>query len=148
MFKDGPLGLRMAILCMLVLLIITLYTIDRVHQVWLAITVEHARTIEQRIGFQLTTVISDKFDGRDSTLVGFVFVLLIATCAMFWASIPLTEENILGGHRIVIYAAASVALFWMTGLQLANSIPGLGSKLWLAIGGLIIITAGYVMLKS
>jgi hypothetical protein len=150
MFRDGSLGLRISILCMLVLLIITLYTIDRVHQVWLGITVNHAKILECRIGFGLTRAISEKFEGRDATLIGFVlyFVMLVATCAMMWSSIPLTEEHILGGHRIVIYVAASTGLIWMASLQLSDSIQAFRSKLLLGMGVLIVIVILYVLLKS
>ena len=150
LFKDGHVGTRISILCMLVLLIITLYTIDRVHQVWLEITVEHARNLEQRIGFGLTTLISERFEGRDAALLGFVlyFVLLFATCAMFWVSIPLTEEKITGGHRIVIYGAATIAVVWMVALEFTGQIAWLGRKLWWALVLLIVGAVGFILWKS
>jgi hypothetical protein len=107
-------GTKAAMMCMLVLLIVTLYLIDLTHQIWLAETVSHARELEARLHFRLTRRISGGFQGSDATILGFFLyvALLIVTFAIFWVAIPATE-HITGGHRITMMSGLAVGLVAM-----------------------------------
>jgi hypothetical protein len=111
-FTQSSASTKVGILCMLILLIVTLYLIDRIHQVWLLETVQLASELEVRLGYKLTQHLGSEFKGGDATVLGFLLyiVLLCATVAIFWISIPLRTEGITGGHRMTMLAAFAVGL--------------------------------------
>jgi ElaB/YqjD/DUF883 family membrane-anchored ribosome-binding protein len=113
-FQGSTLAVKGPVLCMLVLLIVTLYLIDRVHQAWLLETVELAQRLEARLQYRITTQIGSKFKGRDATILGILLyvVLLVITGAIFWFAIP-PEEALTGGHRMIIVGALGGALLIM-----------------------------------
>jgi hypothetical protein len=104
-FGQSPPLTKILILFILVLLIITLYLVDRVHQIWLDSTVTYALELEKELGYHLTTRLGARFKGEEATVLGLwlYFILLITTCAIFWASL---SEGIWGGHHVTVYATA------------------------------------------
>jgi Na+/melibiose symporter-like transporter len=120
-FQQSTPGIKASIDCMLVLLIVTLYLIDCVHQLWLKETVDYAIELEKSLKYNLTTRISKIYDGSEAQILGFwlYFILLAVTCVIFLYSI--SSEGIAGGHRMTIYGAFVVglasliaAIFWPT----------------------------------
>jgi hypothetical protein len=106
-FTQSSAATKVGIFCMLILLIVTLYLIDRVHQVWLTETVRVARELEARLDFKLTRRISSEFRGGDATILGFLLyvALLLATFAIFSIAFPLRTEGVTGGHRMTMLGA-------------------------------------------
>lgn len=107
LFTDvNSFGAKAALLAMLVFLIITLYLIDLAHQEWLDVTVERAKAIEKYRFSEtilLTSVISARFGFLRATTLGFLLyaVLLLATCAVFFFSVPHSEPLLSGHHCFV-----------------------------------------------
>jgi hypothetical protein len=71
------------------LLIITLYGIDRKHQVWLNTSVKRAMALELRLNYRITQDISDKFNKFEAFFIGiFLYLtLLVMTTGIFWAAL-------------------------------------------------------------
>ena len=97
---------KVALLALLVFLIITLYLIDLAHQEWLDVAVKRAELIEnQRFSkaIFLTSAISAGFSPFRAIWLGLVLyaVLLIATCAAFFFSVPRNEIWLSGHHCFV-----------------------------------------------
>ncbi|MDB5609650.1 MAG: hypothetical protein JWP25_6550 [Bradyrhizobium sp.] len=101
---------KSSILVMLVVLIATLYFIDLAHQTWLGVAVKTAGSLEKRLGFSLTQNIGVEFAAARAVGLGFwlYFILLFATCAIFWFSVP--KEAPMSGHHITVGVAFFVGL--------------------------------------
>jgi hypothetical protein len=112
-------GAKVALLAMLVFLIITLYLIDLAHQEWLDVAVERAKLIEKdrfSEAIFLTSAISDRFSPFRAIRLGFLLyaVLLIATCAVFFFSVP-RNEIWLSGHHCFVGLICGVGLAFLGG---------------------------------
>jgi len=115
LFKDAnDFGPKASLMVMLVLLIVTLYLIDLAHQTWLGVAVKRAEALEERLHFELTGNIGEEFAAARAVFLGFIlyFILLAATSAIFWFSVPAAEGR-LSGHHITIYGAFGVGLVSM-----------------------------------
>ena len=103
------------LVCMLVVLLIVLYLVDLAHQTWLGVAVERAKILEREpeLNFTLTQEISKEFAASLAIGLGCALysLLLFATCAIFWASIPLSAEDLFSAPRANIYGAFVVGLF-------------------------------------
>jgi hypothetical protein len=148
-FTQSTPGVKVSIFCMLALLIVTLYLIDCVHQVWLKVTVHRAMELEALLNFRLSTNIVHKFEGSDADILGLwlYIVLLTAACAIFLFAMP-EAEHITGGHRMTIYAAYLTALIAM-GVSLGwHGIQEFmhRHKLWVRIVGILLalLAAGFI----
>jgi hypothetical protein len=138
-FKDASdFGPKSSLLVMLVLLILTLYLIDLAHQTWLGTAVKRAVVLEVQLNFELTGNIGKDFAAARAVLLGFIlyFILLAATSAIFWFSVPAAEVP-LSGHHITVYSAFAVGL--------ASMIVGLSvslnrCKILLALPALVVIS--------
>lgn len=107
LFKDtNDFDPKASLLAMLVLLIVTLYLVDLAHQTFLGVSVKRAETLEGRLGFTLTRTISEEFAASWAVSLGFAlyFILLGATSAIFWFSVP-TGEGLLSGHHMTTCGA-------------------------------------------
>jgi hypothetical protein len=112
LFKDtNDFGPKASLAVMLVLLIVTLYLIDLAHQTWLSVAVKRAETLEGRLNFELTGNIGKEFAAARAVFLGFIlyFILLAATSAIFWFSVPAAEGRF-SGHHVTIYGAFGVGL--------------------------------------
>jgi hypothetical protein len=110
-FADTAKG---SLLCMLVLLIIMLYIVDLAHQTWLGVAVGRALDLEMGpLGFELTTKISKGFAASKAVILGCALytILLAATCAIFWFSIPLKTEDLTSAPRGTMYGAFAIGQF-------------------------------------
>jgi hypothetical protein len=103
------------LVCMLVMLIIVLYLVDLAHQTLLSVAVERAKVLEREpeLNFTLTQNISKEFAASLAIGLGCALysLVLFATCAIFWASIPLPAEDLFSAPRANIYGAFAVGLF-------------------------------------
>ena len=100
---------KAALLAMLIVLIITLYSIDLVHQLWLDVAVERAKTIERDRfsgSISLTTEIGTKYKPFRAGALGLILyaMLLLATCSVFFFSVPKSEPLTSGHHGFVVAA--------------------------------------------
>lgn len=104
---------KAALLCMLVVLIVTLYLVDLAHQTWLGVAVKRAEELERRLSFSITQNISSGFAASRAVGLGFTLylVLLFATCAIFWSSV--WKEPAPSGHHVTVGAALFVGLVAM-----------------------------------
>lgn len=95
--KPVPESAKFAVFSLILVLTLTLYVIDRVHQVWLQATVERARDLERLLGYQLTTLLSDRVKNKQAIGlgVGLYAVLMVATYFAFFVSIgaPLFDTS-------------------------------------------------------
>jgi hypothetical protein len=102
------------LVCMLVMLIIILYLVDLAHQTWLSVAVERAKVLEREpeLNFTLTQDIGKEFASSMAFGLGCALysLLLFATCAIFWASIPLAAEDLFSAPRANIYGAFVIGL--------------------------------------
>jgi hypothetical protein len=105
-------GGKSSVLCMLVLLIVILYFVDLAHQSWLDTAVKRAIELEGDLHFKLTSRIGERFSASEAQFLGFALytLLLVATCGVFWFSIPLSVEPVITGHRGTIYGAFVIGL--------------------------------------
>jgi hypothetical protein len=104
---------KAALLWMLVILIVTLYLVDLAHQTWLGVAVKRAEELERRLSFSITQNISSGFAASQAVRLGFLlyFVLLVATCAIFWSSV--WKEAPQSGHHVTIGTAFVIGLVAM-----------------------------------
>jgi hypothetical protein len=104
---------KAALLCMLVVLIVTLYLVDLAHQTWLGVAVKRAEELERRLSFSLTQNISSGFAASQAVGLGFTLylVLLLATCSIFWSSV--WKEPAPSGHHITVVVAFAVGVIAM-----------------------------------
>ena len=110
---------KAALLVMLIVLILTLYAIDLAHQQWLDVAVERAKTIERDRfsgSISLTTDIGAKFKPFRAGALGLILysTLLLATCSVFFFSVP-KSEPLTSGHRGFVAATFFVAVLIMVG---------------------------------
>jgi hypothetical protein len=110
---------KAALLAMLIVLIITLFWIDLAHQQWLNVAVTRAETIE-KVRFSgsisLTTDIGEKFKPVRAVTLGLILylTLLLATCSVFFFSVP-KPEPLTSGHHGFVASAFLVGMMTMIG---------------------------------
>jgi hypothetical protein len=77
---------KFAAFSVIVILIITLFGVDRSHQIWLNAAVARAIELEKGLKYQITQGIGKKFRGWDGFVLGvcLYLVLIAATAAIFW----------------------------------------------------------------
>jgi hypothetical protein len=110
---------KAALLAMLIVLIVTLYWIDLIHQQWLDVAVKRAQTIETRIlagAFTLTNEFENKIVPLGAVTLGIILylVLLLTTCAAFFYSVP-KYEPLTSGHHGVIGTLFGIGLAMILG---------------------------------
>jgi len=75
-------AVKVSVFIVIALLILGLYTIDRVHQIWLRGSVERALELEPLLGYRITQKLSDRFRKTQATIFGGllygVFLLIAA----------------------------------------------------------------------
>jgi hypothetical protein len=105
---------KSSLLVILVVLIIVLYLVDLAHQTWLGVAVKRANELERKpeLNFELTQKISEGYAASQAVVLGCVLysLVLFASCAIFWASIPLKAEDMFSAPRSNIYGAFLVGL--------------------------------------
>jgi hypothetical protein len=144
-FADTAKG---SLLCMLVLLIIMLYIVDLAHQTWLGVAVGRALELEEGpLGFKLTTKISEGFAASKAVILGCALytILLVATCAIFWFSIPLKTEDLTSAPRGTMYGAFAIGQFSII------AAPLISAKRWywlLTLCGTAIVIGAFFYLKG
>jgi len=84
--KPVPESGKFAVFSIIMVLTLTLYLIDRVHQVLLQDAVDHARTLEARLGFNLSGALSRRYQRKHAIRLGLaIYIVLLA--AVFLASL-------------------------------------------------------------
>jgi hypothetical protein len=100
--------IKVSIFAILTLLVITLYAIDLVHQVWLRQTVNKARDLEVMLGFELSRAISAKFKKLDAAILGVALYVCLLAAAGWVFIAAITHENMAGGHHVTIFVIAAI----------------------------------------
>jgi len=75
---SGPL-VKLATFGIIALLIVALFAIDRVHQIWLNTAVDRAKVLEGLLDYKLTQTLSNQLRRHDAVLIGIVvYIVLLA----------------------------------------------------------------------
>lgn len=77
---------KFAVFTIIMVLTLTLYIIDRVHQLLMQQAVNHARSLEAKIGFSISSVLGSKYTKKYASKVG-VALYLILLGALYMASL-------------------------------------------------------------
>ena len=142
--------LKSYLLCSLVVLILVLYLVDLAHQSWLGIAVKRAQTLEGRLNFELTQLISAQFAASRATSLGVTLymLLLLVSCLIFWASIPFDVEGFYTAARSNIYGALALGAYVIITAPWYSELASVGyahvSRL--AWRGLWVVTLFFVVL--
>jgi hypothetical protein len=131
-------SVKIAIFVVVSLLLVSAFGIDRVHQIWLEETVEHAKTLEGVIGFRLTRRISERFTASHAGLIWptLYIALLFMGWLIFFAALG---PNLNDGYHWSLDIAAGVAFVVMAYPTFHTSLPRHSRVIIFSIGGTALV---------
>jgi hypothetical protein len=137
--------LKSYLLCALVMLIIVLYLVDLAHQSWLMVAVRRAEALEVLLSFRLTQEVSKEFSASRGIGLGsfLYFLLLLTSCVIFWASMPLEIEGPYVAARANVYGAFATGLWVVIAAPLVSGLLSKASNRLALSWWLVGVTAGF-----
>ena len=148
---------KLAIFGIIALLIVALFAIDRVHQIWPNTVVDRAKVLEGLLDYKLTRTLSGQLRRHDAVLIGIVLyiVLLAITGGIFVISLETLQAGywvwnvyqyrVIGGTFLALlwiimigsFARFKGIIFW--GGIIVPSLSLIIVWLWLEVGGFEIL---------
>jgi hypothetical protein len=138
---------KIAIFVVVSLLIVSAFGIDRVHQIWLEETVEHAKALEGTLGYRLTRRISARFTAVHAGLIWpmlYIALLFMGWMIFFVALGP----NFNDGYHWSLDIAAGVAFVVMAYPTFHTSLPGHALVILWSIGATAVVGTALYFAKA
>jgi hypothetical protein len=139
---SGPL-VKLATFGIIALLIVALFAIDRVHQIWLNTAVDRAKVLESLLDYKLTNTLSNQLKRHDTVLIGIVLyiVLLVITGGIFVISLETLQAGswVWNVDQYRVIAATFLALLWI--IMIGSFARFKGIVLWI-----IVLSLSFVVL--
>ena len=141
---SGPL-VKLATFGIIALLIVALFAIDRVHQIWLNTAVDRAKVLEGLLDYKLTQTLSNQLRRHDAVLIGIVvyIVLLAISGGIFVISLETLQAGswVWNVYQYRVIGGTFLALLWI--IMIVSFARFNGIVFW---GGIIVLSLSLVVL--